>query len=86
MGGDQSGERAGILAAGDRRVDGLGAPPPDVGIEGDDRVDRRVGGGDPLEVGVEQLDRRHLPRRDQPALLDRCQLHQVHGPKVALMT
>ena len=85
MGGDQPGQRAGIVAAGDRRVDGLGAASPDLGVEGDDRVDGRVGGGDPREVGVEQFDRRDLPRRDHRALLDRRQLHQIHGPKVALM-
>ena len=78
------GQRSGIVATGDRRVDGLGTATPDVGVEGDDRVDGRVGGSDSLEVGVEQLAGRHLPRRDQPPLLDRRQLHQVHGPKVAL--
>ena len=85
VGGDQSGERTGIVAPGDRLVDGLGPAAPDVGIEGDDRVDGGVDGLDPLDVGVEQLDRRDLPIVDQLPLLDRRQLHQLHGPKVALM-
>ena len=73
----QPGERAGVVAPGDGLVDGRRPGPADVGVEGDDRVDRRVDGRDPLQVGVEQLARGHLPGGEQAALLGRRQFH--HG-------
>jgi hypothetical protein len=79
VGCHEPGERTGIVATRQDVVDLAGPSPGDLGIEGDDRVDARVDRLDPGQVGVEQLGGRHLPPADEAPLLDRAEIHELHG-------
>ena len=81
MGGDEPGERARIVAGGEGVVDRARPPPTDVRVERDDRVDERVDGFDPRQMGVEQLGGRDLPLADEAPLFGCGEVDELrHGP------
>lgn len=63
-------QRTTILAAQDRGLGVLGGDACARLVERDDGVDGRIGAGNARQAGVEQLDRRDLPRRQQAAQLN----------------